>query len=117
MRHKLSLFDYFHIVAFIMFITFTTVFIGFIAYKAHSRFEKDAHKLQTEYLASKKHMLENEVGRFVDYIDMKKAQAYTQTQNMVQRRVYEAHRLASDLYAKYKDTPIQLISAKDHLKL
>lgn len=104
MRHKLSLFDYFHIVAFAMFITFTTIFIGFIAYKANSRFEQDAQKLQTEYLATKKQMLENEVERFVDYIEIKKAQAYTQTQNIVKLRVHEAHRLASDLYVKYKNT-------------
>ena len=83
MRHKLSLFDYFHIVAFVMFVTFTTIFIGFIAYTAHSRFERDSEKLKTEFLASKKKMLENEVGRFVDYIEMKKAQSYIQTQKIV----------------------------------
>lgn len=104
MRHKLSLFDYFHIVAFVMFVTFTTIFIGFIAYNAHSRFERDSEKLKTEFLASKKKMLENEVGRFVDYIEMKKAQSYIQTQNMVKRRVHEAHKLASDVYNKYKNT-------------
>ena len=103
MKQKLSLFDYFHIVAFIMFVSFTAIFISFIAYQTYTRFEKDAQKLQIEYLDSKKKMLQNEVARFVDYINIKRVQAYAQTQDMVKLRVKEAHKLANDLYIKYKD--------------
>ena len=104
MRHKLSLFDYFHIVAFIMFVTFTTIFISLIAYTANSRFERDSQKLKNEYLATQKQMVQNEVEKFVDYIEIKKLQAHKQTQDIVKLKVNEAHKLVNDLYEKYKNT-------------
>ena len=72
MRRKLSLFDYFHIVAFIMFTTFTALFLFFTLGDIKLKFEKEAQLIEEKQLEVKKNMLEKEVQRFVDFIDYKK---------------------------------------------
>ena len=104
MKKKLSLFDYFHIVAFIMFSTFTALFI-FLSYtNAQTKFERESHKLSESYLEIQKKMLSDEVNQFVDFIHSKKKEVYAKTQSTVKERVLEAHVLALSIYERYKNS-------------
>lgn len=111
MRRKLSLFDYFHIVAFIMFTTFTALFLFFILNDIRLKFEKEAQLIEEKQLHLKKKMLHQEIQRFVDFIEYKKKHIYTQTQEIVKTRVYEAYDVAQHIYAfnkgKLSDEAIQ----------
>lgn len=104
---KLSLFDYFHIVAFIMFTTFTTIFLSLSYNNATAKFERDAAILNEKYLDDKKKMLRNEVEEFIDFIDSKRKNVYAQTQATVKNRVYEAHEIVTALYERYHKTHSQ----------
>ncbi|MBV5279463.1 MAG: cache domain-containing protein [Campylobacteraceae bacterium] len=104
MKKKSSLFDYFHIVVAIMFITFTTIYLSFVFYQANAKFEKESADLQKEYFNSQKNLLVKEVEKFTDYIENKKSQSYLETQKTVKSRVLEAHALAFSLHEKYKNT-------------
>ena len=104
MKKKLSLFDYFHIVAFIMFTTFTALFI-FLSYtNAQTKFERESQKLSESYLDSKKKMLHDEVTKFVDFIHSKKRDVYHKTQDTVKERVLEAYALALSIHERHKNT-------------
>ncbi len=104
MKKKLSLFDYFHIVAFIMFTTFTALFI-FLSYtNAQTKFEHESQKLSESYLDSKKKMLHDEVLKFVDFIHSKKRDVYNKTQDTVKERVLEAYALALSIHERHKNT-------------
>ena len=111
MRRKLSLFDYFHIVAFIMFTTFTALFLFFTLGDIKLKFEKEAQLIEEKQLEVKKNMLEKEVQRFVDFIDYKKERIYAQTQALVKTRVDEAYNVARHIYdfnkGKLPDEAIQ----------
>lgn len=111
MRRKLSLFDYFHIVAFIMFTTFTALFLFFTLGDIKLKFEKEAQLIEEKQLEVKKNMLEKEVQRFVDFIDYKKERIYAQTQALVKTRVDEAYNVARHIYdfnkGKLSDEAIQ----------
>ncbi len=104
MSKKLSLFDYFHIVAFVMFTTFTATFLSLSYYNAMSKFEKDSFMMNEKFLETKKKMLRHEVDKFIDFIDSKKKNIHLQTQTMVKGRVYEAHSIATGLYERYHTT-------------
>lgn len=122
MGKKLSLFDYFHIVAFIMFTTFTAIFLSLSYYNATSKFEYDANILNEKYLDNKKKILRLEVENFIDFVDSKRKTIYAQTQTTVKNRVHEAHRVATALHERYHKThsPVQvqemIIEALRHLR-
>ena len=107
MHKKLSLFNYFHMVAFIMFTTFTAMFLSLSYYHATLKYEKDSFMMHEKYLETKKKMLRHEVDKFIDFIHSKKKNIYLQTQTMVKGRVYEAHSIATNLYERYHKTHSQ----------
>lgn len=104
MKKKLSLFHYFHIISLVMFVTFTAIFLAITTYNARSSFEKETLIFKTTYLDAKKKILQNEVERFVDFIEFKQSEGYLNAQKIVQSRVNEAHEIASSLYKKYQHT-------------
>jgi len=104
LHKKLSLFHYFHIVAFILFLTFASIFVALSFYNATVKFEKESQRLQKEYSGSKKKMLITEVDRFIEHIEEKRQEAYAQRQQLVKARVYEAYEIANKLYQTYHRT-------------
>ena len=101
MANKSSLFNYFHIASIVLFVSFALLFVLSSFYDIQSRFNQRTAELRAEHMQTKKKMLENEVHRFTDFIDVKRKQVYAQTQTKVKERVQEAYTLATQLYAKY----------------
>jgi len=99
---KLSLFHYFHLIAFLVFISFAIIFFSLSVYKAKQKFNEDVRTLQETYVASQKALLEKEVNHFIEHINQKRQAAYATTQALVRTRVYEAYDLATKMYEKYK---------------
>jgi len=95
-------------VAFIMFTTFTALFILLMYNNAHSKFEYESTQLSQNYLDSKKKILYDEVIKFVDYIHSKKRDIYSKTQHTVKNRVFEAQTLAHSIYERHKHTHTSL---------
>ncbi len=99
---KLSLFHYFHLIAFLVFLSFAIIFFSLSVYKAKQKFNEDVRTLQETYVASQKALLEKEVNHFIEHINQKRQSAYATTQALVRTRVYEAYDLATKMYEKYK---------------
>ncbi|MDD2382638.1 MAG: cache domain-containing protein [Sulfurospirillaceae bacterium] len=101
MKKKSSLFSYFHIASLVLFLSFATLFLLSSFFDIQSRFHQRTSELKAEHIQAKKKMLENEVDRFVDFINIKRKHIYSQTQAITKERVLEAYTLATQLYTKY----------------
>jgi diguanylate cyclase (GGDEF)-like protein/PAS domain S-box-containing protein len=102
MGKKLSLFHYFHLIAIAIFLTFATAFFSLSFYNIKQKFYNDVAHLQSGYIETQKHILKNEVDRFIDHINQKRQFSYANTQQLVRSRVYEAYDIAMQIYRQNK---------------
>ena len=104
MQKKLSLFRYFHIIATIMFVSFTSLFLFLTIYEANKKFEKESFSLRESHLELKKKLLSHEVKRFMTYVENQRTRLHIHTQDSVKQRVLEAHNIAQSIYETHKNS-------------
>ena len=106
-RQKVSLFHYFHLVSFLLFLVCGIVFFALSFYNAHQTFERESSNLRDHYIETQKGILISQVNKFTEHIIQERNKAYAKTQKLVQLRVNRAHDIATQIYEKYKDTKDQ----------
>jgi len=99
---KLSIFYYFHLIVFLLFLTFAIIFLSVSVYNAKQKFQNDSRNVQENYINTQKALLEKEVNGFIEHINNRREEAYANTQSNIRDRVYEAYDLATKLYEKNK---------------
>jgi len=103
-RPKISLFHYFHLVSFVLFIICAFIFFALNFYNARSTFERKSDNLRDHYIETQKGMLIAQVDRFTEHVIKERNKAYARTQKLIQMRVNRAHDIATQIYEKYKQT-------------
>jgi len=69
-----------------------------------SKFSKDSKALEEKTLASQKETIEREVLRVQELIEFSRSKLDTKIRKDIKERVYEAHKIATGLYKRYKNT-------------
>jgi diguanylate cyclase (GGDEF)-like protein/PAS domain S-box-containing protein len=103
-RPKISLFHYFHLISFVLFIICAVLFFALNFYNARSTFERESADLRDHYIETQKAVLIDQVDRFTEHIIKERTKAYVKTQKLTQSRVNRAHDIATQIYDKYKQT-------------
>ncbi|RXJ85256.1 cache domain-containing protein [Arcobacter sp. CECT 8985] len=85
-----------------------TIFISFfITYSLYlqnkSDYEEEKSKLKYEFIKQNKKIVYDEVQRVYSYIAFVKKNTKVELKRLIKNRVYEAHRLATSIYEKYKN--------------
>jgi len=75
--------------------------IIFESYFGYIDFSTRAKKFESEYLVSQKSLIKQEVIKITDYISLKRSEVKHKTEKRIKHRVYEAHAMASNIYAKF----------------
>lgn len=75
-----------------------TVVVSYIEFHT---FSNEAKELESEYIASKKALIKQEVLRVTKYISRVRAQTQQKIKARIKSRVYEAHSIATNIYNKF----------------
>lgn len=78
------------------------VTIGFINHQ-NNQLEKEIEKTKTEYTKNHKQRVKDEVKRFVNIIKLEKGKAERKLKEQLKQRVYEAHKIATNLHNDKSD--------------
>jgi len=83
-----------------------------------NKLQQDIYNLEQEYFESKKILVKNEVNRVYDYILYQKKLSETNLKEQLKQRVYEAHKIATNIYNenKTKNKTVILKMIKDALR-
>lgn len=76
-----------------------SLLVGYLKYYS---FSKHSEQLKSEYIASKKSLVKQEVLRVTEYIARVRAQTQEKIKARIKSRVYEAHSIATNIYNKFK---------------
>ncbi len=66
-------------------------------------FEKEKKLLSTQFIKENKKNIQKEVDRVYSYITYMQKKTKEDLENKIKNRVYEGHKIANDIYYKYKD--------------
>lgn len=77
---------------------------SFISIYSINKFSKASKALEEKTLISQRETLEREVSRVQELIEFSRSKLDTQIRKDIKERVHEAHKIATALYKKYKDT-------------
>ena len=103
-RPKVSLFHYFHLVSFLLFLICAFIFFALSFYNARMTFERESTNLKEHYIETQKKMLIAQVDHFTEHVIKERNKAYAKTQKLIQMRVNQAHDIATHIYEQYKQT-------------
>ncbi|MCK5070140.1 MAG: cache domain-containing protein, partial [Desulfocapsa sp.] len=67
-------------------------------------FKIQSEEIRTNYIASQKQTIQQEVMRVVEYISYEKAQSVVLTKHILKHRIYEASAIAENIYKENKAT-------------
>ncbi|WP_258238535.1 sensor histidine kinase [Arcobacter sp. CECT 8986] len=82
-----------------------SIFITFALYLEHKKnYELEKQKLRQTFIKQNKKVVYDEVQRVYEYINFIKQTTENELKKSIKNRVYEAHKLATSIYEKNKDT-------------
>lgn len=103
-RQKVSLFHYFHLVSFLLFLLCAIVFFSVNVYNARITFERESTNLREHYIETQKGVLITQVDKYIEHLIKERNKAYDETQKLLKMRVDRAYDVATQVYEMYKHT-------------
>jgi len=104
MKEKTKIINLFQLWGIVFIVSFSVIITLSMAYYEYQSYKSQSEQLRNNYVNQQKYMIKNQVKNVVDRINNERKLVEKAAQDQVKNEVYDAYKIAENIYSKYKAT-------------